>query len=104
MTDLASVRRELDALGFCHLPRLTQLETAEILNSLGSVLHTTDVMVDQSCRAPVSPQRKPDLHTDHSRVRYVAWYCLRRSVLRGYARAIEQLADVPALMRTAASS
>lgn len=83
MTDLPAVRRELDALGFCHLQRLSQLESTEILNSFGSVLHTTDVLLDPTCTALVTSDRALDLHTDHSRVRYVAWYCLRPTDIGG---------------------
>lgn len=46
-----------------------------LVNSLGNVIHTTDVVVKPESKGLVTSAKPLDFHTDHSKADYVAWLC-----------------------------
>ncbi len=69
--------------GFLHLSNQTEKELSDLLNSLGNVIHTTDVVVKPEGKGMVTSARGLDFHTDHHKAKYIVWYCYKQTDIGG---------------------
>ena len=74
---------ELKEKGFVHLTNQSEEQLQEILNSLGAVIMTTDVVIKKESKGLVTTALGIDFHTDHHSAKYVAWYCYKQTDLGG---------------------
>jgi hypothetical protein len=74
---------ELREKGFIHLTNQSETELENILNELGEVIHTTDVVVKPESRGMVTTSLGLDFHTDHHKAKYILWYCHKQTDLGG---------------------
>ena len=61
----------------------------QLLAPFGEICMVTDVVVDLSTPALVTSDEALDFHTDHSRVKFIAWHCLKQSSEGGESRLID---------------
>lgn len=71
------MRTELRDRGWFHMPSAGVKQFLALTASLGKVIHKTDVFVKPESRALVTSDQELDFHTDHSKVDYVAWLCIK---------------------------
>ena len=67
--------RFLHELGLVHLRGVTRDQLTSLLQSVGRILHVANVSVRRQSASMVTSDEPLDLHTDHSRARYVALFC-----------------------------
>lgn len=65
--------------GWLHLANKEETEIGLILQQLGQVIFTTDVIVSKESRSLVTSDQGIDVHTDHSEAKYIAWYCYKQT-------------------------
>ncbi|MBA2664111.1 MAG: TauD/TfdA family dioxygenase [Bradymonadaceae bacterium] len=82
LKDEAELRRLLARDGFIYLPGWNGA-AQEMAASFGSVLNVTDVEAKAESNALVTSRAALDVHTDHSRARYILWHCLEQSEAGG---------------------
>ena len=82
------IYEQVDNIGYC-LVRGFDGKIDQILAPLGEICMTTDVVVDLSTPALVTSDEALDFHTDHSQVKFIAWYCLKQSSEGGESRLID---------------
>ena len=70
-----SVTSKLGHRGFALIRRDTHREPTELMESLGEVVDTTDVEVDEASSGMVTSHRELDVHTDHGGIDYIVWVC-----------------------------
>lgn len=75
--------KELKEKGFIHLTDISESELENILNELGEIIHTTDVIVKPESRGMVTTSLGLDFHTDHHKAKYILWYCHKQTDLGG---------------------
>jgi len=80
---------ELKEKGFVHLTDQSEDKLKEILNSLGTVIMTTDVVIKKESRGLVTTALGIDFHTDHHNAKYIAWYCYKQTDLGGNSLLID---------------
>ena len=78
-----SVTKELLDNGFLHLTDQSEEQLDELINSLGQVIFTTDVVVKPESKGMVTSARGLDYHTDHHKAKYIIWYCYKQTDLGG---------------------
>lgn len=64
-----NLTKELLVNGFIHLPRQTEDQLNNLLNLLGEVILTTDVVVKSESKGMVTSDRGLDVHTDHHKAK-----------------------------------
>jgi hypothetical protein len=74
---------ELKEKGFIHLTNISETELENILDELGEIIHTTDVIVKPESRGMVTTSLGLDFHTDHHKAKYILWYCHKQTDLGG---------------------
>ena len=74
---------ELKEKGYVHLTNQSEKQLQEILNSLGKVIMTTDVIIKKESKGLVTTALGIDFHTDHHNAKYIAWYCYKQTDLGG---------------------
>ncbi len=74
---------ELKEKGYVHLTNQSEKQLQEILNSLGEIIMTTDVVVKKESKGLVTTAFGIDFHTDHHSAKFVAWYCYKQTDLGG---------------------
>lgn len=77
------VTKELLDHGYLHLIDQTEEQLNELINSLGQVIYTTDVIVKPESKGMVTSARGLDYHTDHHKAKYIIWYCYKQTDLGG---------------------
>ncbi|MGQ3014228.1 MAG: TauD/TfdA family dioxygenase [Flavobacteriales bacterium] len=77
------ILKDLTAQGFLHLTNQSEKHLDEILDALGEVILTTDVVVKPEGKGMVTSARGLDFHTDHHKAKYIAWYCYRQTNMGG---------------------
>lgn len=77
------LKYQLDRNGWVHLTSQSEEDASEILNSLGEVIFTTDVIVKPESKSMVTSAKGLHLHTDHPKANYILWYCHAQSDLGG---------------------
>ena len=82
LLDEADLRRQLRREGYIYLPGW-QGDGEPFARSLGKIIKTTDVVVDRAKKSLVTSPRSLEVHTDHSRARYILWKCLAQSDVGG---------------------
>ena len=78
-----SVTKGLLENGFLHLTDQTEEQLNELINSVGQVIFTTDVVVKPESKGMVTSARGLDYHTDHHKAKYIIWYCYKQTDLGG---------------------
>lgn len=83
----------LKAQGYCYIPfrekvynlnlQEKEVEIEEYIQLLGSLLYLTDVKAKTDSRSLVTSNRSLGFHTDHSKARYIMWYCVKQAVEGG---------------------
>ena len=81
--NINSVTKELLDNGFLHLTDQTEDQLNELINSLGQVIFTTEVVVKPESKGMVTSARGLDYHTDHHKAKYIIWYCYKQTDLGG---------------------
>lgn len=76
---VVTIKSELESHGFKHLQNKTVEDVNSLCHSLGTVLLEADVKVDPTTKALVTSDSELDMHTDHSKARYVIWHCLKQT-------------------------
>ena len=69
--------------GFLHLRNQSEEQLNTLINSLGEVIFTTDVIVKPESKGMVTSARGLDFHTDHHKAKYIVWYCYKQTDLGG---------------------
>lgn len=75
--------QELSTNGFFCLKKQTEAQLNEVLNFLGEVIFTTDVVVKPESKGMVTSARGLDFHTDHHKAKYIVWYCYKQTDVGG---------------------
>jgi len=70
---------ELKTKGWVHLTDKSEEQLQTILNGIGQVIFTTDVVVKPDSKGMVTSERGLDFHTDHHKAKYILWYCYRQT-------------------------
>jgi len=70
---------ELEKNGILHLTQQTESQLADLLQQLGTVIMTTDVIVKPEGRGMVTTALGLDFHTDHHKAKYIVWYCHKQT-------------------------
>lgn len=78
-----SVNKELLVNGFLHLADQTEEQLNQLLNELGQIILTTDVVVKPESKGLVTSAHGLDYHTDHHKAKYIVWYCYKQTDLGG---------------------
>ena len=78
-----SMINELKEKGFVHLTNQSEDQLQEILNTLGAVIMTTDVIIKKESKGLVTTALGIDFHTDHHSAKFVAWYSYKQTDLGG---------------------
>lgn len=73
----------LKEFGWVHLSNQTEEELSELLEYLGNVIFTTDVVVKPESKAMITSARGLDFHTDHHKANFIVWYCYKQTDLGG---------------------
>ncbi len=76
---------ELEAKGYLHFSNQTEDQLRHLLDTLGKVIYTTDVVVNPEGRGMVTSAHGLDYHTDHHRAKYIAWYCFKQTDQGGHS-------------------
>ncbi len=83
------VKNELEVHGFKCLQNKTVKEVNLLCNSLGKILLQTDVKIDLTTKALVTSDKELDMHTDHSKAKYIIWHCLKQTSIGGHSLLID---------------
>lgn len=75
----SEIKSQLKINGWVHIFSKSEEEANEILNSLGEVIFTTDVVVKPESKSMVTSANGLHLHTDHPKAKYILWYCYSQS-------------------------
>ncbi|MDD2986139.1 TauD/TfdA family dioxygenase [Flavobacterium sp.] len=73
------MKTELSKNGFIHLTNQSQEQLQSVINSLGDVIMTTDVVVKTESKGMVTTALGLDYHTDHHKAKYILWYCYKQT-------------------------
>ena len=74
---------ELKEKGFVHLTNQSEEQLQEIVNALGAVIMTTDVIIKKESKGLVTTALGIDFHTDHHNAKFIVWYCYKQTDLGG---------------------
>ncbi|MEO5641749.1 MAG: TauD/TfdA family dioxygenase [Bacteroidia bacterium] len=77
--DIEQLTTKLKDNGWLHLSNKTEEQLNDILNSLGQVIMTTDVVVKPDGKGMVTSAKGLDFHTDHHNAKYILWYCIKQT-------------------------
>ncbi len=97
--NINSVTTELIDNGFLHLTDQTEEQLNDLINSLGHIIFTTDVVVKPESKGMVTSARGLDFHTDHHKAKFIIWYCYKQtdsggeSILMDAEKIYQQLSD-----------
>ncbi len=94
------IRKELDIHGFKHLQNQTVKDVDLLCRSLGKILLETDVKIDLTTKALVTSDKELDMHTDHSKAKYIIWHCLKQTSIGGYSLLIDTKKVLQKLSKT----
>ncbi|CAC9617053.1 hypothetical protein [uncultured Gammaproteobacteria bacterium] len=79
------IKNELEDYGFKHLKNQTTKNVNLLCHSLGKILLETDVKIDLTTKALVTSDKELDMHTDHSKAKYIVWHCLKQTSVGGHS-------------------
>jgi alpha-ketoglutarate-dependent taurine dioxygenase len=79
------IKKELDIHGFKYLQNKTTKDVQLLCHSLGKILLETDVKIDLTTKALVTSDKELDMHTDHSKAKYIIWHCLKQTNIGGHS-------------------
>jgi hypothetical protein len=77
--DIEQLTTGLKEKGWFHLTNKSEAQLNDILNSLGKVILTTDVVVKPDGKGMVTSSKGLDFHTDHHNAKYILWYCFKQT-------------------------
>ncbi len=81
--NINDVTKELLDKGFICLTNQTEEQLGNLINSLGQVIFTTDIVIKPESKGMVTSARGLDYHTDHHKAKYIIWYCYKQTDLGG---------------------
>jgi len=73
------MKEQLKQNGFVHLKNQSETQLQEILNSIGSTIMTTNIVVKTESKGLVTTDLEIDFHTDHYNAEYIVWYCHKQT-------------------------
>ncbi|MCS7027442.1 MAG: TauD/TfdA family dioxygenase [Bacteroidia bacterium] len=76
--NVANISETLAKIGYLYIPKVPVQSLEEILDMLGRVIFVTDVKVKPESKALVTSAKALRFHTDHSRAKYILWYCIEQ--------------------------
>lgn len=79
---------EVLTYGYCHVKGF-EGKISQLLRAFGHICMTTDVVINNTTQALVTSDRPLALHTDHSRVEFIAWQCIQQSSIGGETRLLD---------------
>lgn len=80
-----TIKTELEISGFKHLQDKTAKDVNLLCRSLGKILLEADVKINLTTKALVTSDNALDMHTDHSKAKYIVWHCLKQTSIGGYS-------------------
>ncbi len=87
LEDEADLRRELARSGYLLLRNWSSTANPKVADALaasfGNVIQVTNVEAKADSNALVTSFAELDVHTDHSRARYIMWHCVEQSAWGG---------------------
>lgn len=81
--ELNSYLNKLSDTGFLHLNEQSEEQLIDLIDSLGEVIFTTDVVVKPESKGMVTSSHGLDFHTDHHKAKFIVWYCYKQTDLGG---------------------
>lgn len=81
--DIEQLTTKLKENGWLHITNISEGQLNEILNSLGQVIMTTDVVVKPNGKGMVTSAKGLDFHTDHHNAKYILWHCFKQTDIGG---------------------
>jgi alpha-ketoglutarate-dependent taurine dioxygenase len=94
------IKKELDAHGFKYLKNQTIKDVNLLCHSLGKILLETDVKIDLTTKALVTSDKELDMHTDHSKAKYIIWHCLKQTSIGGHSLILDTRKVLQKLSKT----
>lgn len=82
-------KKELNIHGFKYLQNKTAKDVHLLCHSLGKILLETNVKIDLTTKALVTSDKELDMHTDHSKAKYIIWHCLKQTSIGGHSLLID---------------
>lgn len=82
---MKDILNQLDEFGFVYLPKQTETDLKNILNTLGVVINETDVIANSDSKSLVTSDKYLDFHTDNHLANYIVWYCHQQSEKGGFS-------------------
>lgn len=79
------IKNELENYGFKYLQNKTTKDVDLLCHSLGKILLEADVKIDLTTKALVTSDKELDMHTDHSKAKYIVWHCLKQTSIGGHS-------------------
>lgn len=73
------IHDKLAVQGWLVLHNQAEEDLAPIIDQLGRVIYTTDVIIKPESRALITSEKSLYLHTDHHKAKYIAWYCYQQT-------------------------
>lgn len=80
-----AIKNELEIHGFKYLHNKTVEDVNLLCGSLGDILLETDVKIDLNTKALITSDKDLDMHTDHSKAKYIIWHCLKQTSIGGHS-------------------
>lgn len=81
--DNIEIAEKLEIQGFALIEFCEADFFEEIVQDLGVIIQTTDVRANKESKALVTSDKALDLHTDHHKADFIAWYCVEQSEIGG---------------------
>ena len=72
-------RQRLTSHGYILFEKRSIREALDICAKLGKMIRHDEVRVDPNSRSKLNSGCLLDVHTDHSKAKYIAWYCFKQS-------------------------
>ncbi|MCF8423849.1 MAG: TauD/TfdA family dioxygenase [Bacteroidia bacterium] len=82
-TKKETIHHDLKAKGFTKIEYSPNSNIADYFESLGEVIFKTEIKENPSSTRLLASNNKMELHTDHQKARYIAWFCNSQSASGG---------------------
>lgn len=70
---------DIESKGFCYIQKGGEFFLRELVDKLGYVIQEKNILVEEKYRKWSTSTKAMPLHTDHSRVDFVAWHCIEQT-------------------------
>lgn len=75
--------------GYAVLPKMLQRDFCDFMESLGQVINTSDIKINNLSNRKFNHHEALDLHTDTPLADYVSWYCITQDKIVGDSEIID---------------